>query len=365
MSFFRKIYTYFIRSPKNTFWIGACIIYLFLIPSIFSAPELVLPGNRQDSSKLFVLDASGSMNEYLGIYQKIHLAKKYVRHFVDSLPEESEVGFIAYGNRLPGCQSSRLYQPLEKGNKPQFRNKLFGLTPSGATPLAESIRIAGDYIIRRKSPTELILVTDGAESCYGDPEKELRILQQKGVDFKMHVLGLGLKPEEKQIMQSLAKTGRGKYYNVDDDSDFYAAVEDLLKKESSTKKQEIENLKTDSDKNRKIRITGIEKTSSSSETDSYSVHFEFENPESNDQCVILNLKRSETSSFIFRDWNPLRSSHPENTVRTDQTCYLSKKGQGTFLLNLPSKLPLKLELELWDMRDIPKAVDTSGERSIP
>ncbi|EPG65169.1 vWA domain-containing protein [Leptospira wolffii] len=334
------------------------LLLLFAFP-LLSAPELYPPENRE-SSKLFVLDASGSMNEYLGIYQKIHLAKKYVRHYVDKLEDETEVGFIAYGNRLPGCQSSRLYQPLEKGNRPQFRNKLFGLTPSGATPLAESIRIAGDYIIRRKSPTELILVTDGIESCYGDPEKELRILQQKGVDFKMHVLGLGLKPEEKRIMESLAKTGKGTYYNVEGDGDFYNAMEDLLKKETPPKiaHPEIETPALD----RKIRITNMEKSSEGSETDSYRVDFEFENPGSTEQCVILNLKRSGNSKP--QEWNPLRASRPELTLRTDQSCFSSSNGKGSFLIEVPKNLPLQLELELWDMSKIPQSVGNSGERRI-
>lgn len=95
------------------------------------------------------------MNEYLGIYQKIHLAKKHVSHYISTLPQETEIGFLAYGNRLPGCSSSRLYQPLEMGNRDTFKNRLFSLTPSGATPLAESIRIAGTLISQRKRKLKL------------------------------------------------------------------------------------------------------------------------------------------------------------------------------------------------------------------
>ncbi|TGK07275.1 VWA domain-containing protein [Leptospira semungkisensis] len=346
----------------SSFQISAILFVLcsfFQISSLSSAPELAAP-SPTESAKLFILDASGSMNEYLGIYQKIHLAKKYVRHYADQLPEETEIGFIAYGNRLPGCQSSRLYQPLEKGNKPQFRNKLFGLTPSGATPLAESIRIAGDYISKRKIPTELILVTDGVESCYGDPEKELKILKQKGIDFKMHVLGLGLKPDEKKIMESLAKSGNGKYYNVDGDSDFYSAVDDLLKQESVAKRA-----KTNTDrKTPKVRIIQIDKLPTDREENLYGVRFEFENANSNNQCVLLNLKQVVSPSSDPKDWNVHRASHPENVIRTDQACFVDQKGDGIFKIHLPKNLSLNLELELWDMQGIPNPVDKSGERSV-
>lgn len=338
------------------------IISLLITPSFIgsdTSPELVMPG-QSESAKLFILDASGSMNEYLGIYQKVHLAKKYVRHFVDKLPEETEVGFIAYGNRLPGCQSSRLYQPLEKGNRPGFQNKLFGLTPSGATPLAESIRIAGDYIIRRKSPTDLILVTDGIESCYGNPEKELQVLQQKGVNFKMHILGLGLKPEEKRIMQSLAKTGNGKYYNVGEDSDFFLAVEDLLKQDPHPKQTELDPEK----RKQKIRILDIEKKQTDSEENFYRVKFIFENFDSDNQCVILNLKRRSSVFSKTQNWNPQRTNEPERVLRTEQICFHTNKGEGEFQISAPAHLPLNLELELWDTKGIPGSVDKSGEKNL-
>ncbi|MCR1792272.1 VWA domain-containing protein [Leptospira sp. id769339] len=338
------------------------LIFLLLDPSFIvsdTSPELVMPG-QSESAKLFILDASGSMNEYLGIYQKVHLAKKYVRHFVEKLPEETEVGFIAYGNRLPGCQSSRLYQPLEKGNRPGFQNKLFGLTPSGATPLAESIRIAGDYIIRRKTPTDLILVTDGIESCYGNPEKELQVLQQKGVNFKMYILGLGLKPDEKRIMQSLAKTGNGKFYNVGEDSDFFLAIEDLLKQEPLSKRTELEPEKQKS----KIRISEIEKKQTDSEEHFYRVKFVFENSDSDNQCVILNLKRKNSSPPKTQNWNPQRTSEPERVLRTEQICFQARKGEGEFQISAPAHLPLNLELELWDTQGIPNSVDRSGERNL-
>lgn len=350
-----------LRSVGRAAYVYVFIGFLFA-PSLIAAPELIVPTDSE-SSVLFILDASGSMNEYLGIYQKIHLAKKYIRHYVDKLPEEAEAGFIAYGNRVPGCQSSRLYQPLEKGNKPQFRNKLFGLTPAGATPLAESIRIAGEYILRRKSPTELILVTDGIESCYGDPEKEIGLLRQKGIDFKMHVLGLGLKPEEKRVMESLAKSGKGNYYHVDGDSDFYNAVEDLLGKETRTvrpPKTSEGNFKARG----KIRILNLEKAEGDSETNVFRLNFDFSDSDSKEHCVLLNLKRPESNSIRTKEWVPQRTSGPENVVRTEQTCFQSSEGKGTFVIRIPKQMELKAELELWDMTRIPQPVDTSGERKI-
>nr|WP_232224704.1 vWA domain-containing protein [Leptospira fainei] len=353
---------------RQKFGMAAVLLYL-LSHGIFSkdsdrdtGPELSIPDSKSEA-KLFVLDASGSMNEYLGIYQKIHLAKKHVKHYVDTLPESAEVGLIAYGNRLPGCKSSRLYQPLESGNKAQFRNKLYGLTPSGATPLAESIRVAGEYISRRQQSTELILITDGIESCFGDPEKELRILQQKGINFHLNVLGLGLKPEERSIMQSLARLGRGTYYNVDGDADFYSAMEDLLKKGIfPIKKQEIEpkqNLGAG-----KIRILGQSKIENENGRTRYKVLFDFHNPDSSNHCVVLNLKTQASPSSNANRSNENRASNLESIIKIEGQCFQSKDGTGQFEFDATKQEIASAELELWDMSEIPKAVGRSGETSL-
>ncbi|EQA44954.1 von Willebrand factor type A domain protein [Leptospira broomii serovar Hurstbridge str. 5399] len=353
---------------RRKFGIVIVLLYLFS-QGIFSndsdqdtRPELSIPDSNVDA-KLFVLDASGSMNEYLGIYQKIHLAKKHVKHYVDSLPESAEVGLIAYGNRLPGCKSSRLYQPLENGNKAQFRNKLYGLTPSGATPLAESIRVAGEYIARRKQPTELILITDGIESCYGDPEKELRILQQRGINFHLNVLGLGLKPEERSIMQSLARLGQGTYYNVDGDADFYSAMEDLLKKGTfPIKKQEIEPKRNSN--NGKIRILSQSNTEIEHGKNRYKISFDFHNADSSSHCVILNLKTQASPSPSINRSNENRASNPESIIKIEGQCFQSKDGSGQFEFSATQQEITSAELELWDMSGVPQAVGRSGETNL-
>ncbi|EQA35257.1 von Willebrand factor type A domain protein [Leptospira inadai serovar Lyme str. 10] len=348
---------------RRTFGIVIVLLYLFS-QGIFSkdsnqdaGSELSLPNTKTDA-KLFVLDASGSMNEYLGIYQKIHLAKKHVKHFVDSLPESAEVGLIAYGNRLPGCKSSKLYQPMESGNKAQFRNKLYGLTPSGATPLAESIRVAGEYISRRKQSTELILITDGIESCYGDPEKELRILQQKGINFHLNVLGLGLKPEERNVMRSLARLGQGAYYNVEGDADFYSAMEDLLKKGTvSITKQRIEP-KQNSDTG-KIRILSQSRMEIENGKNRYTISFDFHNSDSSSHCVVLNLKTQESPSSKVNRSNENRVSNPESIIKIENRCFQSEKGTGQFEFDATRQEIISAELELWDMSGVPRAVGRS------
>nr|WP_082276834.1 vWA domain-containing protein [Leptospira interrogans] len=317
---------------------------------------------NQTPSQLFIIDASGSMNEYLGIYQKIHLAKKHVSHYISTLPQETEIGFLAYGNRLPGCSSSRLYQPLEMGNHDTFKNRLFSLTPSGATPLAESIRIAGTLISQRKKETEIILVTDGIESCYGDPKKELQALKQKGIPFQFHVLGLGLKSHEELQMKILTEEGNGKYFSIEDDSSFYTALDSLRNppaKKTSQKSNEL-SIKPNSDS--MIWFEEIHKNQESDSRVEYTINFGFKTKNNPNNCVIFNLKQRKNSSY--QSLGPKRISSPETLILNQSACFDVSESKGTITIEIPKQNSLIGVLELWDMTEIPSPIGISKEEDI-
>lgn len=339
------------------------VVLLVLFLSLFSG-GMKIYSETAERSKLFIIDASGSMNEYLGIYQKIHLAKKHVSRYVSTLPSETDIGFMAYGNRVPGCSSSRLYQPLEAGNHDAFKNRLFGLTPSGATPLAESIRIAGALISQRKKETEIILVTDGVESCYGDPKKELQVLKQKGIPFKFHIFGLGLKPNEEQQMKILTEEGDGKYFGIEDDSSFYTAL-DSLKNQSEMISSAKEPPKNSVQKPNNDLMVWFEKIHRSSESDSkvvYTIDFGFKTKNNPKNCVLFNLKRNSDSSR--KSLGSKRISSPENLILSKSACFDLSESKGSITIEIPPQSSLTGILELWDMTGVPSPLDVSEEEEL-
>ncbi|KWV25032.1 vWA domain-containing protein [Leptospira interrogans] len=317
---------------------------------------------NQTPSQLFIIDASGSMNEYLGIYQKIHLAKKHVSHYISTLPQETEIGFLAYGNRLPGCSSSRLYQPLEMGNRDTFKNRLFSLTPSGATPLAESIRIAGTLISQRKKETEIILVTDGIESCYGDPKKELQALKQKGIPFQFHVLGLGLKSHEELQMKILTEEGNGKYFSIEDDSSFYTALDSLRNSPAKKTSQKLNELSIKPNSDSMIWFEEIHKNQESDSRIEYTINFGFKTKNNPNNCVIFNLKQRKNSSY--QSLGPKRISSPETLILNQSACFDVSESKGTITIEIPKQNSLIGVLELWDMTEIPSPIGISREEDI-
>jgi len=87
------------------------------------------------------------------------------------------------------------------------------LRGSGPTPLAGSLQAIEDYIapIRKQDAAamcrgyEVILVTDGAESCNEDPVAAAAALHALGVD--VHVLAVSVLPEEEASLEAIAAAG--------------------------------------------------------------------------------------------------------------------------------------------------------------
>ena len=105
------------------------------------------------------------------------------------------------------------------------------LAPRGNTPIGKSLQYAGTELAKNPSGLHaLILVTDGMETCNGEPEVEAaKLTKNLNLGDRFRVIGLGLKDEEKDAVQKIAKAGRGKYYDGQKPEQVVSAFEDLKK----------------------------------------------------------------------------------------------------------------------------------------
>jgi Ca-activated chloride channel family protein len=60
----------------------------------------------------------------------------------------------------------------------------------------------------------IILITDGIESCDGDICQVVAEAKADGIDFKLHIVGFGLKEGEKEQLICAANAGSGTYYDA-------------------------------------------------------------------------------------------------------------------------------------------------------
>jgi Mg-chelatase subunit ChlD len=174
------------------------------------------------SDFVVILDCSGSMQDRTpdGV-SKMDAAKRVVSEFIRDIPNGRRLAFIVYGHKLygqdkaKGCQAVEVLmplQPLDERLKGQVTQAISQLQPLGWTPIATALQTAGTELAKSKAMCQLILITDGMETCGGDPARVAEELNEKmnlpgGID----IIGFGVVPEEKAAVDKLAKATKGTY----------------------------------------------------------------------------------------------------------------------------------------------------------
>ncbi|MGC1241978.1 MAG: VWA domain-containing protein [Chryseosolibacter sp.] len=149
---------------------------------------------------LFVLDGSGSMNAQWGKDQsRMDVAKSILTRLVDSLRinPRLELALRVYGHRYSrqanNCNDSNLEVPFALNNHTSIISEIKDLTPRGVTPITYSLlQAAKDFPATSGYRNIVILITDGVESCGGDPCQASIELQKKGVFLRPFIIGLGV-----------------------------------------------------------------------------------------------------------------------------------------------------------------------------
>lgn len=183
-----------------------------------------------------VLDCSGSMKELTKEGEtKMAAAKRVVIDLVNRIPDGLNVTFIVYGHEVAksanseqNCQAVKVVRPLSKlddSGKAELVATIQKLEPTGVTPIALALRTAGKELAPSGAVCGLALITDGLESCEGDPAMEAAALVDGlKLAFGVHVVGFDVKPQESQALQKIADAGAGKYYNAASADELNAAM---------------------------------------------------------------------------------------------------------------------------------------------
>jgi Ca-activated chloride channel family protein len=105
---------------------------------------------------------------------------------------------------------------VENGTKSEVNKAVKGIKLLGKTPLAYSAFQVIDKLRQTKLKATIILITDGIESCSGNIYDVIKAAKSEGVDFKLHIIGFGLKNEDTQQLKCAAQEGEENYYNAED-----------------------------------------------------------------------------------------------------------------------------------------------------
>jgi hypothetical protein len=178
-----------------------------------------------------IVDYSGSMNAKMKDgATKVASAKKCVTDLIDKLPNDLNVALVVYGtSKARGCQDIDIVQPLGPIDKPALKSKINKFNATGMTPIASSLVKAGEELKKAKGGSAIVLVTDGAESCHGDPAGvAAKLAAEFGVKFGINVIGFGIEPKEKAELADIAAKGHGKLLTVENANELADALQKVV-----------------------------------------------------------------------------------------------------------------------------------------
>ncbi|RWB55367.1 VWA domain-containing protein [Mesorhizobium sp.] len=167
---------------------------------------------------IIILDASGSMWAQIDGKPKLEIARESLRTVLQSVPADDEIGFMAYGHRQKGsCEDIELIVPPQAGSASAISAAADSMKFLGKTPLTAAVKQAAEALRYTEDKATVVLITDGLETCGGDPCALGKELKETGVDFTADVVGFGLTADEGKQIACLAENTGGKYIQASDE----------------------------------------------------------------------------------------------------------------------------------------------------
>ncbi|MCF3934113.1 hypothetical protein L1787_11865 [Acuticoccus sp. M5D2P5] len=166
---------------------------------------------QADSASILIYDASGSMWGQLdrGV-TKVEVARDVIGDFFVSRDNAVPLGVIAYGhNRRGDCSDIQVIADVGINDPTGLSSSLHSLNPRGMTPITDALSLAASMIPPTAESADIILVTDGLETCDADPCALAAQLAQEGIAIRAHVVGFGLTSQEAAAMSCVSDVTGG------------------------------------------------------------------------------------------------------------------------------------------------------------
>ncbi|MEQ8346604.1 MAG: VWA domain-containing protein [Sneathiellaceae bacterium] len=175
---------------------------------------------------LFVFDASNSMWGQVNAVPKIQTARETLSGLIADLPADTRVGLLAYGHRSKDdCADVEMLVPFGADTRAAVVTQLASLQPRGKTPIAFALQRSGPAFDGvADGAKSIVLISDGVETCDGDPCKSAAELAASGIGVKVHVVGFDIAAKDRAQLECIAEKGGGRYFPADGTDGFSTAV---------------------------------------------------------------------------------------------------------------------------------------------
>ncbi|KYG33498.1 VWA domain-containing protein [Priestia endophytica] len=202
---------------------------------VSSADNLNKPNNDIEDPKQqkihysILLDASGSMAGKIDNQSKMDIAKQTITNFVNKLPSSSTYSIRVYGQEGSNSASDKelscsTTKAIYNGNNnsQELKNVINQVQPIGWTPIALALKDVKQDIPSNTNKSFVYVVSDGIETCGGDPVSAAKDLKNQGIETVVNIIGFDIDNSGQELLKEVAQAGGGEFRNTQSKEDINA-----------------------------------------------------------------------------------------------------------------------------------------------
>lgn len=160
----------------------------------------------------------------------MRLQKKDVltKAITETIPAGSPVALRVFGHRKPGACDTELAVPLAPLDPISVVKVIKQIQAKNLarTPIADSLLAVATDLRGVKGRSVVVLVTDGEETCDGDPARAIDTFVTKGADVSLNIVGFTIDDEAlTQQFSDWAALGNGRYFAANNENDLQIALD--------------------------------------------------------------------------------------------------------------------------------------------
>jgi len=165
-----------------------------------------------------ILDTSGSMLAAMPDGQRrIDVARNVLSDLVtNQLPAGIPVTLRTFGYQPDSCDTQQIV-PVQPLDPAAMAATIQGIEPVNLvrTPIGASLEQVANDLAGVEGPKVVVLVTDGEETCGGDPAAAIQSLIDQGVDVQVNIVGFALDDDALRAQfRDWARIGNGTYFDA-------------------------------------------------------------------------------------------------------------------------------------------------------
>lgn len=174
-----------------------------------------------------VLDCSGSMAKNIDGKTMMEIAKQSIGDVLSKMPEKAKVGLRVFGHKgnneesgkKESCAACELIHPIDVLDKDKMNASLQPIRPTGWTCIAKSMEEGVKDLSSFKEEKDLnilFIVTDGIETCGGDPIAMANKLKGEHANIVLGIIGFNVDANQNLVLKQIADAAEGYYASAYD-----------------------------------------------------------------------------------------------------------------------------------------------------